>query len=152
MDEPRSHAQPGKAPWKTGLLAATVVLSSLAAAPYGHAQGPNAALGSGARSSARDDVRMVAPALERYEQGALFGNLWRRPDLSPRDRSLVTLAALVARNQTAELPRYLNLALDSGVKPGEISEVVTHLAFYSGWPTASSAVVIARKVFAEAAR
>ena len=113
MAELRSHARPGKAPWKMGLLAATVVLSSLAAAPYGHAQGPNAAPGSGARSPARDEVRMVAPALERYEQGTLFGNLWHRPDLSPRDRSLVTLAALLARNQAAEFPRYLDLALDS---------------------------------------
>ncbi|WP_328702433.1 carboxymuconolactone decarboxylase family protein [Belnapia arida] len=93
-------------------------------------------------------MRTVAPALERYEQNALFGNLWRRPDLSPRDRSLVTLAALVARNQAAELPRYLDLALDSDVKPGEISELITHLAFYSGWGNALQAVAAAKDVFA----
>jgi 4-carboxymuconolactone decarboxylase len=148
MDELRSHAQPGKAPWKMGLLAAAIVLSLLAAASQGHAQGPSIAPGSGALPSARNDVRMVAPALERYEQGALFGNLWRRPDLSSRDRSLVTLAALVARNQAAELPRYLDLALDSGVKPGELSELVTHLAFYSGWGSAKAAVPAVRDAFA----
>jgi 4-carboxymuconolactone decarboxylase len=147
MDERRSCALSGRASWKVRLLAATIVLSSLAAASQGHAQGANAVPGSGAAPSARDDVRMVAPALERYEQGALFGNLWRRPDLSPRDRSLVTLAALVARNQAAELPRYLDLAMDSGVRPGEISELVTHLAFYSGWGNAMQAVAVARDVF-----
>src|SRR5206468_12575142 len=79
-----------------------------------------------------EDIRAVSPTLERYMQVTLQGDLWKRPGLTPRDRSLVTLAALVARNQTVELPRHINLALDSGVKPGEISEVITHLAFYSG--------------------
>jgi 4-carboxymuconolactone decarboxylase len=80
-----------------------------------------------------EDVRMVAPALERYTQGPLLGDLWKRPDLSPRDRSIITVAALIARHQTIEMPHYVNLALDNGVKPSEISEVVTHLVFYSGW-------------------
>jgi 4-carboxymuconolactone decarboxylase len=93
-------------------------------------------------------VRAVSPALERYEQGTIFENLWRRPDLSPRDRSIVTLSALIARNQAAEMPRYLGLALDSGVKPSEISGLITHLAFYSGWANAMSAVSAAREVFA----
>ena len=65
-----------------------------------------------------------------------------------RDRGIVTLAALIARNQTVELPFYLNLALDNGVKPREISEIITHLAFYSGWSNAMSAVVAAKDVFA----
>lgn len=94
-----------------------------------------------------DDVRMVAPALERYTQRVLLGDLWKRPDLSPRDRSLITVAVLIARNQTTELPSHLNLALDSGVKASEISEVITHLAFYSGWANALSAVAVARDVF-----
>jgi 4-carboxymuconolactone decarboxylase len=92
-------------------------------------------------------VLAVSPALERYEQGTIFGNLWRRPDLSPRDRSIVTLSALIARNQAAEMPRFLSLALDSGVKPGEISGLITHLAFYSGWANAMSAVSVAKEVF-----
>jgi 4-carboxymuconolactone decarboxylase len=76
-----------------------------------------------------------------------MSDLWKRPDLSPRDRSIVTIAALIARNQTIEVPRHFNLALDNGVKPSEISEIITHLAFYSGWANAMSAVAIARDVF-----
>jgi 4-carboxymuconolactone decarboxylase len=75
--------------------------------------------------------------------------VWKRAGLSPRDRSIVTLAALIARNQTIEMPFYLNLALDNGVKPREISEIITHLAFYSGWANAMSAVAAAKDAFAE---
>jgi 4-carboxymuconolactone decarboxylase len=91
---------------------------------------------------------MVSPALERYTNGIVRGDLWKRPDLSQRDRSLVTLSALIARNHTVELASYLELALDSGVKPREISEIITHLAFYSGWGNAMSAVAVAKDVFA----
>jgi 4-carboxymuconolactone decarboxylase len=95
-----------------------------------------------------EDVRSVSPALERYTTGPLLGDLWKRPDLSPRDRSVVTIAALIARNQTIELPYHLNLALDNGVTPAEISEIITHLAFYSGWANAMSAVAVAKPIFA----
>jgi 4-carboxymuconolactone decarboxylase len=91
---------------------------------------------------------MVAPALEKYAQGPL-AELWKRPGLTPRDRSMVTVAALIARNQTIEMPYYFNLALDNGVKPREISEVITHLAFYSGWANATSAVTVAKDVFSQ---
>ncbi len=94
-----------------------------------------------------DDIHAVSPTLEQYSKDRLFGDLWKRPDLSPRDRSIVTLAALIARNQTVQMLYYLNLALDNGVKPGEISEIITHLAFYSGWENAMSAVVIAKEEF-----
>jgi 4-carboxymuconolactone decarboxylase len=132
---------------RAGLLAAAAVSLSLGAMSLAQAQGAGVSPGAGASPPVRDEVRMVSPALERYAESALFGNLWRRPDLSPRDRSLVTLAALIARNQTAELPRYLDLALDSGVRPGEVSEVVTHLAFYSGWGNALAAVPAVRDAF-----
>jgi 4-carboxymuconolactone decarboxylase len=92
---------------------------------------------------------MVAPALEHYTHDLLLGDVWKRPDLSLRDRSIVTVAVLVARNQPTELPYYLDRALDNGVKPGEISEIITHLAFYSGWPNAMAAVNAAKTVFAE---
>lgn len=92
---------------------------------------------------------MMTPALEHYTQGLVLGELWQRPDLSPRDRSIVTLAVLVAKNQAHDLPFYLNGALDNGVKPGEIAELITHLAFYSGWANASAADAAARTVFAE---
>jgi 4-carboxymuconolactone decarboxylase len=96
----------------------------------------------------RDDLRTVAPALERYARETLLGRLWRRPDLSPRDRGIVTLSALIARNQAVELPTYVDLALDSGVTPGEVSEVATHLAFYAGWGSAMTAVAVVKDVFA----
>jgi 4-carboxymuconolactone decarboxylase len=96
----------------------------------------------------RDDVRTVAPALDKYGRDVLAADLWRRPGLSPRDRALVTLAALIARNQAVDMPTYVALALDSGVKSGEISEVVTHLAFYCGWGNAMSAVMAVKEVFA----
>ena len=95
-----------------------------------------------------DGIRTVAPALEKYTQDRLFGEVWKRPSLSPRDRSIVTVAALIARNQTIEMPYYVNLALDNGVTPREISEIITHLAFYSGWANAISAVAVAKDVFA----
>jgi 4-carboxymuconolactone decarboxylase len=79
-----------------------------------------------------EDVSAVSPALERYLVGALLGEVWARPGLSPRDRSVATLAVLVARNQMVEMPSQLNVALNNGVKPAEISEIITHLAFYSG--------------------
>lgn len=94
-----------------------------------------------------NDIRMVAPALEKYAQGPL-SDLWKRPGLTPRDRSIVTIAALIARNQTIGMPYYFNLALENGVKPREISEIITHLAFYSGWENAMSAVTVAKDVFA----
>lgn len=98
-------------------------------------------------ASMLDDIHTVSPALERYTRDRLFGEIWKRPDMSPRDRSIITLAALIARNQTVEMKYYINLALDNGVKPGEISEIITHLAFYSGWENAMSAVVSAKDVF-----
>ncbi len=94
------------------------------------------------------DIRKVAPALEAYTQNRVLGDVWKRPGLAPRDRSVVTLAALIARNQTIEMPYHFALALDNGVKPREISEIITHLAFYCGWANAMSAVAVAKDVFA----
>lgn len=102
----------------------------------------------GANPMLSADVQTVSPALEKYTQNALLGDVWKRPGLSPRDRSIVTLAALIARNQAIELPTHLNLALDNGVKPAEISEIITHLAFYAGWSNAMSAISVAKDFFA----
>jgi len=96
-----------------------------------------------------EQIRSVSPALERYTQEAIIGDLWKRPDLSPRDRSIITVSALIARNQTIGMPHYFNLALDSGVKPGEFSEIVTHLAFYAGWSNAFFAVAVLKDIFAQ---
>jgi 4-carboxymuconolactone decarboxylase len=98
---------------------------------------------------ARRSFGDIAPALADYTDTVLFGDVWERPGLSKRDRSLITVATLVALYRTNELPFHLNRALDNGVSRDELIEVITHLAFYSGWPTASSAVTIARRVFEE---
>lgn len=95
---------------------------------------------------APDDMRWVAPALAGYTDEVLFGDVWRRPELNPRDRSVVTLSALVAGGHTAQMTGHLNRALDNGVKPSEINGLITHLAFYSGWPNAVSALTVARQV------
>lgn len=97
--------------------------------------------------STSENVRLVAPALEDYAEKFVIGDLWKRPGLSRRDRSIVTVAALIARDQSVELPHYLALALDNGVKPSEISEIITHLAFYTGWANAMDAIPAARDVF-----
>lgn len=98
-------------------------------------------------TQAAADIAGVAPALEKYTQGVV-ADLWKRPDLSPRDRSIVTLAALIARTQTVEMAPQIALALDNGVKAREISEIITHLAFYSGRGNALSAIAPAKAVFA----
>jgi 4-carboxymuconolactone decarboxylase len=92
----------------------------------------------------------IAPALAAYTDEVLFGDVWERPGLSKRDRSLITVATLIALYRTNELPFHLKRALENGVTRDELIEVITHLAFYSGWPTSNSALPIARRVFAEA--
>ena len=94
----------------------------------------------------------IAPALGDYTDRVLFGEVWERPGLSKRDRSLITVATLVAGYRTNELPHHLKRALDNGISRDELIEVITHLAFYAGWPAANTAVTIARQVFAENGR
>lgn len=93
------------------------------------------------------DIEAVSPALERYASTRLAGDLWKRKDLSPRDRSLVTVAAVIAQNQTVLLPEQLDLALKNGVKPAELSETITHLAFYAGWGNAIAAAAVTKEIF-----
>ena len=97
-------------------------------------------------SVAPPDMHWVTPGLATYTDDVLFGDVWKRTDLTPRDRSLVTLSALIAGGNAAQLTGHLNRALDNGVKPSEISGTITHLAFYSGWPKAVSALATARSV------
>lgn len=94
-----------------------------------------------------DNIKSASPVLERYTKQVLLGALWQGPELSARDRSIVTLAVMISRNQSIHMTNYLDLALDSGVSPDEISEIIAHLGFYSGWANAMSAAEVAKAVF-----
>ena len=93
----------------------------------------------------------IAPRLTEISNDVLFDDIWQRPGLSPRDRSLITVASLVATYRHNELPFHLAKALENGVSRDEIIEMITHLAFYSGWPTASTALAVVRRVFDDVA-
>jgi 4-carboxymuconolactone decarboxylase len=92
-------------------------------------------------------LRAVVPKLVDLTEKVLFGDVWERPGLSKRDRSLITCAALVALQRPDQLRGHLDRALGNGVTKDELSELITHLAFYSGWPTAVTAAAIAKEVF-----
>ena len=92
----------------------------------------------------------VNPALADYTDSVLFDQVWADPALAPRDRSLVTVSALVAGYRTNEMPSHMKLALKNCVTPDELKALVTHLAFYAGWPAASTATKILRQVLDEA--
>lgn len=95
------------------------------------------------------DVASVSPVLASYTKSKIGDELWQRPGLSKKDRYIVTLSALIARTQTIGMLHYFNSALDGGVTPAEISEIVTQLAFYGGWSTAFAAVDVLKDVFAQ---
>ena len=96
----------------------------------------------------REIIREIAPQLADLTADVLYGDVWERPGLSKRDRSLITVATLVALYRTGQLPGHIGRALDNGVTKEEIGEVITHIAFYSGWPTAAEAARIAKEVYA----
>jgi 4-carboxymuconolactone decarboxylase len=98
----------------------------------------------------RNPFADIAPALADYTDKVLFGDVWKRTELSPRDRSLVTVACLVSLYRINEMPFHFKRALENGVTREELIEAITHLAFYAGWPAASTALSIAREVFEEA--
>lgn len=81
--------------------------------------------------------------------GVLFGDVWERPELSKRDRSLITVATLVALYRQNELPFHFKRAIENGLTEAEVIEAITHLAFYAGWPCAATALTIAQKVYGE---
>ncbi len=101
-------------------------------------------------TAARDAYGHLAPKFAQVTDEVLFGDIWRDADLSPRDRSVVTVSSLISLYRINELPYHVKIALDNGVTKKEIIAMITHLAFYSGWPTAASAMSIANKVFDEA--
>jgi 4-carboxymuconolactone decarboxylase len=99
-------------------------------------------------SAARQMLGDFAPKLVDLTDDVLFGDVWERTELSPRDRSLITITALVAGGNVEQLPFHLNLGRQNGLTQVEIVEAITHLAFYSGWPKAMSAITAAKQAFA----
>ncbi len=97
----------------------------------------------------RSIMREIAPKLADLTVNVLFGDVWEQPELSKRDRSLITVAALTALYRTDQLRSHIRRALDNGVTKEEIGAVITHMAFYAGWPTAANAVRVAKEVFDE---
>jgi 4-carboxymuconolactone decarboxylase len=122
-----------------------------ATAQGGPAAGPNAAAGptppSGEPTRAQQIMGDFAPKLAQLTDDVLFADVWARAQLSPRDRSLVTISALIAMNRPDQLRSHLVRARDNGVTETEIVETITHLAFYAGWPNAVTAVSVAKDVF-----
>ena len=98
------------------------------------------------RTTVHERIGDIAPKLADLTEDVLFGDVWERTALSKRDRSLATVSALVAMNRTEQLTFHLQRAIENGVTKEELVEVITHLAFYSGWPTSMSAMMIAKQV------
>jgi 4-carboxymuconolactone decarboxylase len=104
---------------------------------------------SAATLATRNEVRAVIPRVIELTESLVYGDIWERPGLSKRDRSLITVAALVALYRPDQLKGHTARALANGVTREEIGELITHLAFYAGWPSAMSAAKIAKQVFEE---
>ena len=98
-------------------------------------------------SPAREAIRGTVPKLAEIADTLIYGEIWERPHLSKRDRSLIVCATLIATYRPEQLRGHLQRALDNGVTKDEISEMITHLAFYSGWPASMTAANIAREIF-----
>ena len=99
-----------------------------------------------ASTAGQESMGSIAPKLAELTDRVLFDDIWQRPGLSPRERSLATVAALVALYRLEQLPFHLQRARDNGISREELAELMTHLAFYSGWPTAASAINLLKQL------
>ena len=100
-------------------------------------------------SAKRDRIKNFVPALVDFTNDVVYGDLWERPGLSKRDRSLITVAALIATYRPEQLESHLTRAINNGVTQDEITEVITHMAFYAGWPSAMTGAQVAYTVLVE---
>jgi 4-carboxymuconolactone decarboxylase len=100
-------------------------------------------------SQAQQLLGEFAPKIASLTDDVLFGDIWERAELSPRDRSLITVAALVATGSTEQLPGHLARAQANGLTDSELKEAITHLAFYAGWPKAMTALTIAKQTLTD---
>ncbi len=108
---------------------------------------PNSAIPTLSVPGAQELLGDFAPKLIELAQQVIYGDMWERPELSKRERSLITIAALVAMGRAQQMPYHLELGRANGLSESEIVEVITHLAFYTGWPAAVSAAAVAKEVF-----
>ncbi|MDT0615933.1 carboxymuconolactone decarboxylase family protein [Streptomyces lancefieldiae] len=104
-----------------------------------------------AKQSAPQELSAIAPKLVEVTNEVLFGDVWERPGLSPRDRSLVTVSVLAALYRGEQLGHHLRVALQNGLSVEELSEAITHLAFYAGWPNAMTAITLLKQITDEQA-
>tara|TARA_E500000318_G_scaffold53333_1_gene49659 strand:+ start:3372 stop:3782 length:411 start_codon:yes stop_codon:yes gene_type:complete len=120
-----------------------LLLGTMAVPAYAQDQAPKQ------QSRAQQLMGDVTPKLAELTDEVLYGDIWERPELSKRDRSLATVSALIALNRPDQLRSHLRLALRNGVTREELSETITHIAFYAGWPSSVTAALIAKEVFKE---
>ncbi|WP_042883211.1 carboxymuconolactone decarboxylase family protein [Cupriavidus necator] len=135
---------------RVGTLNVLAGLLAAASMSAGHAQSvPPAAAAAGNKQPSRAQQLMggIAPKMAELTDNVLYGDVWERPQLSKRDRSLVTVSALIAMNRPDQLRSHLILARQNGVTQEELIETITHLAFYSGWPNSVTAIAVAKEVF-----
>jgi 4-carboxymuconolactone decarboxylase len=100
----------------------------------------------GIQTPAQKAIGDFLPKMVSLTDETLFGDIWERPELSPRDRSLITVAALITNGSTEQMPGHMARARENGVTNAELKEVITHLAFYAGWPRAMSAITVAKNI------
>ena len=128
-------------------VAALLLGASLPALAQSQAPAPAQPAAAKAPSRAQQLMGDIAPKMAELTDNVLFGDIWERPGLAKRDRSLVTVAALIAMNRPEQLRSHIALARTNGVKEEEIVEAITQLAFYAGWPNAIASIGVAREVF-----
>ncbi|OBZ94579.1 cytochrome D ubiquinol oxidase subunit II [Pararhizobium polonicum] len=133
---------------KLSIITMAIVVAGTAHSSVSAQDQPSANLES-AKSRTQQLMGGIAPKLADLTDDVLYADIWERPELSKRDRSLVTVSALIALNRPDQLRSHLIRARDNGLTEAELVETITHMAFYSGWPSAVSAVAIAKDVFAE---
>jgi 4-carboxymuconolactone decarboxylase len=150
------HVADSRGAWANAMSAVPIAKNVFAARKIGTdqlppASGPLLPLDEAAEAqrTARvgEQFGTVASGLVQYTTDVLFRDLWLRPGLAPRDRSLVTVSALIATGQVARITYHLSRAMDNGLTQAQAGEVITHLAFYAGWPNAFSALPVAKEVF-----
>jgi 4-carboxymuconolactone decarboxylase len=135
--------------FSSDMLPLVLLLGAMAAPAYAQPQSPAASDATATQQPSRAQQLMgaTAPKLAELTDDVLYADIWERPQLSKRDRSLITVTALIALNRPDQLRSHLALARQNGVTEEELIETITHMAFYSGWPSAVSAVAIAKDVF-----